>query len=508
MPVETELKFRIPTRRVAVLTGARLPRFSKGPTEHARLISTYFDTARHKFRRHGLTLRVRTTGAKRIQTVKADTHGQTVRGEWESEIDGLTPDLQRASDSPLRKFGATKLGRKIKPVFKTLVRRTTMPLRSGSANIELAIDRGRIAAGRRGSRIDEVELELKHGAPSELFRLARAIERRTGAELYLASKADRGYELVRGQLHSAHFAAPITLQSDITSIEAFRIIARSTVEQFANNADAVRAQDPEGIHQMRVGLRRTRAAISIFAEMLPRSHTEHIKSELKWLTNELAPARELDVFMRKKVNPARRDSVSKRGARALGGEFAARRRRAFTQARAAVASSRYRQLLIDILEWLETELHSRFQAARRSVAAFAENVLHHRMKKIRKGGKDLDSLTARERHKLRIKIKKIRYALEFFDSLYADKGERRKLELASKRLKALQDALGALNDFTAHRELTADAALHAPRSHRRARALAAGAMLGREQEAIKPLLKTAAKTIKRLGPVPSAQQRI
>jgi CHAD domain-containing protein len=242
--------------------------------------------------------------------------------------------------------------------------------------------------------------------------------------------------------------------------------------------------------------------------MLPRSHTEHIKSELKWLTNELAPARELDVFMRKKVNPARRDSVSKRGARALGGEFAARRRRAFTQARAAVASSRYRQLLIDILEWLETELPSRVQAARRPIAAFAGNVLRHRMKKVRKGGKDLDSLTARERHKLRIKIKKIRYAFEFFDSLYADKGERGKLETASKSLKALQDALGALNDFTAHRELTADAALHAPRSHRRARAFAAGAILGREQEAIKPLLKTAAETIKHLGPVPSSQQRI
>jgi CHAD domain-containing protein len=85
------------------------------------------------------------------------------------------------------------------------------------------------------------------------------------------------------------------------------------MRHFADNADAIRAGDAEGIHQMRVGLRRTRAAISLFAAMLPKARTERIKSELEWLTNELAPARELDVFMRKKVEPATRDSITKRG---------------------------------------------------------------------------------------------------------------------------------------------------------------------------------------------------
>jgi inorganic triphosphatase YgiF len=471
--------------------------------DRTRLISTYFDTAKHKLRRHGLTLRVRKAGANRIQTVKADTRGQTVRGEWEAEIGSVTPDLRQAADSPLQKFGAKKLRRKLKPVFKTMIRRTTVPLRSGPAEIELAIDQGRIAAGRRSSRIDEVELELKRGDPSELFRLARAVERRAEAELYLASKADRGYELIQGKLHHAHFAKPITLQRDIPAIEAFRIIASSTIQQFSRNADAVRAHDPEGIHQMRVGLRRTRAAISIFAEMLPGSRTERMKSELKWLTNELAAARELDVFMRKKVRPAQGDSATKRGARAIKKEFADRRRRAFTQAGTAVASSRYRQLLIDVLEWLETEPHARAHDARRSVAEFAKDVLRHRMKNIRKSGKDLHALSAHERHKLRIKIKKIRYALEFFDSLYAGK-ERRKLAFVSKSLEALQDALGSLNDFAAHRELTTESALHAPRAHRRARAFVAGVILGKEEEATKPILKTVNKAIKRLGPVPSA----
>ncbi|XIA64527.1 CHAD domain-containing protein [Bradyrhizobium sp. TZ2] len=72
-------------------------------------------------------------------------------------------------------------------------------------------------------------------------------------------------------------------------IEGFRAIARSTLRHFSGNADAVRNLHPEGVHQMRVGLRRLRAAISLFSKALPGAKTEGIKTELRWLTNELAP---------------------------------------------------------------------------------------------------------------------------------------------------------------------------------------------------------------------------
>jgi CHAD domain-containing protein len=249
---------------------------------------------------------------------------------------------------------------------------------------------------------------------------------------------------------------------------------------------------------MRVGLRRTRAAISIFADMLPRASTERVKSELKWLTDELAAAREIDVFMRKKVAPATRRSISKRGARALKSEFAARQREAFARAVTAVGSSRYRLLLIDVHEWLETQIAARAEIARTAVDRFAEDVLYHRLRKIRKDGKHLQALSAYHRHKLRIKIKKIRYAIEFFESLY-EGDERKQLARLSRHLKCLQGALGSLNDLAAHREMAANAALGAPRANRRARAFVAGVILGKEEEAAKPLLKDAAKAIRQLG---------
>jgi inorganic triphosphatase YgiF len=84
MAVETELKFRLPTRDVAALNGQRIARFQKGRVQRLRLVSTYFDTAKHKLKHQGLTLRIRQAGDRKIQTVKADGRGQIGRGEWEA----------------------------------------------------------------------------------------------------------------------------------------------------------------------------------------------------------------------------------------------------------------------------------------------------------------------------------------------------------------------------------------------------------------------------------------
>jgi triphosphatase len=75
---------------------------------------------------------------------------------------------------------------------------------------------------------------------------------------------------------------------------------------------------------------------------------------LKWLTNELAPAREIDVMIEKRVRPLRHVAEPKRGARALEKEFAGRREQAFRRARKAVQTKRYRDLPLDVLEWLES----------------------------------------------------------------------------------------------------------------------------------------------------------
>ena len=123
--------------------------------------------------------------------------------------------------------------------------------------------------------------------------------------------------------------------------------------------------------------------------------------------------------------------------------------------------------------------------------------MQRRVHKAHKEGRRLNNLSVRERHKLRIKIKKIRYAVDFFHSLYPNKAHD-ELGRLSKRLKKIQDALGALNDFVAHRELATEAALHAPQEHRRARAFASGLLVGQEREAARTLIREASKEFRHL----------
>lgn len=495
MNAETELKFRLAPRKLASVLRTNSSNGQRGDRSEQALVSTYYDTKKQKLRRHGLTLRVREVDGRYVQTVKAGGSGTVIRGEWEHEVAGAKPDLKKVKNTPLADLASKKLPRKLRPVFQTEVHRTTAARRVRRSQIELAVDRGRIGGGPRSRPVAELELELKSGQVADLFRLARSLERKTSAELDLRSKAERGYRLVDGDGDKAQHAEPIALKPDLSPHDAFRAIAHSTLRQITANADPVRDMDSEGVHQMRVGLRRLRAAISLFADILPRASTERIKAELKWLTSELAPAREIDVFVKESIRPIAGQGVPKRGARAINKKFSKERKAAFARARDAVDSARYRRLLIDVIEWIETGQPR--PGDDRTIAAYAEQVLDRRIGKARKQGKHLDDLDPRQRHKLRIKIKKIRYAIDFFESLYSGR-DRKQLASLSVRLKQIQSALGSLNDFMAHRELATEAALAAPPANRRAQAFASGFIVGQEREAANGLMKDAAKELHRL----------
>src|SRR5262249_60536796 len=93
------------------------------------------------------------------------------------------------------------------------------------------------------------------------------------------------------------------LTPDCSRQAAFQAIARACLRQLVANQPATLGGDPEGLHQMRVALRRLRAAVSLFADMLLAPQTEEMKTQFKWITQELGPARELDVFIKRVVRP-------------------------------------------------------------------------------------------------------------------------------------------------------------------------------------------------------------
>src|SRR6516164_776552 len=321
MGKETELKFEVAPHHLAKLRTA--PVLRRRPQKEEDLLSVYFDTPKHELAKNNVTLRVRHNGDKRVQTVKSA--GSTFkRGEWEHRVEGEFPNLRKTRDSPLAPMVSKKLKRQLRPIFETQIHRTIVPVNRNRSHIQVAFDEGRVRAGRKSAPIVEVELELKRGGASEVFDLARKLSQVVPAKLALKSKAQRGYDLVNNKPSQAVHAEEILLQRGMRTADAFRTIGRSILRHIAANEVAVATADSEGIHQMRVGLRRLRAAISLFAPLFGDNQTERLKSELRWLTGKLAAARDLDVYLKSEIQPLRTAAPAKRGMREFEEVIAAR----------------------------------------------------------------------------------------------------------------------------------------------------------------------------------------
>jgi triphosphatase len=217
--------------------------------------------------------------------------------------------------------------------------------------IELTVDKGKVVAVGRSSPLCEIELELKKGKSADLFALAGAIGKVLSVALASKSKAGRGYDLIAKSEGGPVDGEPIAITGDVTWARAFCIIGRACLYQIAANEHAVRSGDAEGVHQMRIGVRRLRTAISLFKGMLAGAQTEAMKSELKWLTGELGPARELDVFVKRVVNQNQDGNTSGPSLGGVAADFSKRRGQALESAAEAVASPRFRQLVLDAAAW-------------------------------------------------------------------------------------------------------------------------------------------------------------
>ncbi len=79
-------------------------------------------------------------------------------------------------------------------------------------------------------------------------------------------------------------------------------------------------------------------------------------------------------------------------------------------------------------------------------------------KKIKRKGKHLKSVSDAKRHKLRILVKRMRYAVEFFAATFATEKQAKLHADMLDALKDLQGALGSLNDIVQRDKLIEDAA--------------------------------------------------
>ncbi len=421
------------------------------------LNNTYYDTADFLLARKKAALRIRKKGRQHIQTLKTQGEQAGVhfaRPEWEWPLPAPTLDIALMDKTPIAPLiKDPSIAAAIQPLFATNFKRTTWVLADTDWEIELTIDQGEVCAGPAAAPlttpINEVELELKRGEPRHLYDLARRLTQDMPCRLSLISKAERGYGLIRGDRQTPTKGDFPELKAATTVAEAFRSICLSCLTHALENEPVLREQrHPEAVHQMRVGLRRLRSALSLFKTIANTPDGVTLKEELRWLAGELGDARDLDVFKEDLLAPVLATYPADSALTLLAQTIDHHQTSAYDRALAALDNPRCGRLFLDFAAWLDQGDWSQpLSAAQRllleqPVKGFAQGILESRSRVVEHSGRRLQRLGPEKRHALRIEIKKLRYACEFFASLYNAK----KAKPYMKSLAGLQDQFGALND--------------------------------------------------------------
>jgi inorganic triphosphatase YgiF len=267
---ELELKFQVPPAGGPILLKAVGTR----DLVRTQLRARYFDTADHLLGRHGMALRLRDEDGTWVQTLKASTAHALERLEENAEV-GRADDPSELRPDPGRHAGTEagdRLARLLKAhghpplaeVYRTEVDRCLRLLHTHGAQIEWALDEGTIAAGERVRPLLELELEYKGGDVSGLYAAAHDWQARHGLWLDPVPKAQRGALLVEGRA----FVAPVKAEAPclargMDGDRMLRAMVAAALSQILPNAAEVAAgsEDPEHVHQLRVGTRRLRTAV-------------------------------------------------------------------------------------------------------------------------------------------------------------------------------------------------------------------------------------------------------
>ena len=240
------------------------------------------------------------------------------------------------------------------------------------------------------------------------------------------------------------------LRADSNPETALRIIvAGCRADVLKYRAIMLKSARPNGIHQTRVALRRLRAAFGLFRGAVHGPAVRALAAEARWLARECGPARDLQVFLTETasdVPPLVRRVASRLAAIHL------------QHARAALSGARF-AAFDRALAGFAAGSPTPPDGANARLDAFGRRVLDARLAKVLRRGRKLDQLDKEGLHRLRIAIKKLRYAATYFGPAFAS------ATFASMRAKPyieatarLQGALGALNDRAVAAQVLADLA--------------------------------------------------
>lgn len=480
MPSEIELKLLLPgaNPKTIAQTLARHPALARRPRQEKWLTNIYFDTPEQALRQQRSALRLRHVADKPgghgewLQTFKTagtSQGGLSQRGEWETPVAGRALDLNALEETPFHALLADDTpAASLAPCFETHCHRTTWLVRKrDGSTIEVALDIGKIIAGQQQEPMLELELELLTGPVDALFELAQSLARHIAVLPSDASKAERGYALAAGHIHSATRARLESLAPGTPPIFAASQTMTGMYDQFTRNLAALlHSDEPEVVHQARVAWRRWRSALRFFRPWLP---AEPDRAGLSPLLGSLGRLRDLDVARAETLprwadayiagNAGRRKNVT--SAQAMLDRACQEARQ---MARLALATPSTGQVLLAHAAWLYT-LRQPASATRKSKKQ--STWARERMDKLqRRLAQAMDAArqpaaTEEMGHAARLLAKRTRYNIEALQGLLPrDKAKRWLKEATTTQLligaqRDLQQAAVVLEQLGAEESLVA-----------------------------------------------------
>jgi len=451
---EIELKGTIRSEHLGrVKDLAAIRKRAVGRARSRKLVTVYYDTPNYELRRLGLSLRVRKVGRAYVQCVKGahkKLGGVLVRMEWEGPVPSQAPAVSVIEDKKLRRLIRRAAVARLQPVFRTDFQRSSRSLKfEDGSTASLDLDIGEIVAGDVAEPICEFELELHSGAPERLFELASEIRQAVPFRLAAMSKASRGYALLTQDELKPQKYVKLSLTKNDTVEQVLTELVQHSLDHLQMNETVVLAtDDPEGVHQMRIALRRLRAALRLFKSALPKDQYAWIAAEAKWLTTELSAARAWDVFADEFLAPVAPLYGGDQGFDALIALVEQARQQSRQRARDAIGTDRYTEFLLRLSAWLSSQAWRAQPVTERTtrlldpVGDHCVKLLQKRDRKVRKQGRYIANLPESALHELRLAVKRLRYTVDFFEGLYPKK----EAKAYRKHLAGLQSGLGYLND--------------------------------------------------------------
>ncbi|AZV92827.1 CYTH and CHAD domain-containing protein [Kerstersia gyiorum] len=486
---EQELKLHVPASARAGVE----KELARGATETIALHALYFDTPTRELAQARVAIRLRREGDHWVQTLKTPGAHALARLELNHDRPGPVLDLSVYADTPVAEVLAGLQG-ELGVRYETDVTRQLRRVRTRQGVVEIAYDQGWLRASGLELPISEVEFELVTGHLQAVFLLGRRWQQKHGLVLDLRSKSERGDALATTALkldaagpagapeacqaradEISRFWAPrpikpVVLTARQSPAQALRAITLECLEQIARNAAVLTEIDTAGVyaagqpghvHQLRVGLRRLRSAWRLFDgwTSLP---PEALQQTARTVFGQFGANRDDDVLRDEILPPLMAAGMPAITLPESHAELAA----------SDSAGSRVVQgWLLDMLAWIldlpSAPAGTPPQPARESTDGDApvsgqdvaiipldarneadlRRLLMQRLRKwhrsVVRDGRNFSTLDIDTRHALRKRAKRLRYGLAFAESLLPQG----RLRAYRRKLAAVQDQLGAINDI-------------------------------------------------------------